>query len=152
MEVSLHLPGGCFALQIEGLSPPTCLWPGLTALPKTLGLSSLSSALWLQSSGHSLNRRLMPTGTRLHCRPPEMWRPTLGLPHQRRASEPIGIFNLLPSETSLKILKLKLSNDCCANQCLVMQMFIGFPLTNSTWVLVQAVAQVLGFTPAYTIP
>lgn len=63
------------ALQIEGPSPPTCLWPGLAALQRTFRLSSLSWTLWPQASGHSKTRRPTPTGSPLHLRLPQMGRP-----------------------------------------------------------------------------
>lgn len=73
-----------FALQSEGPSPPTCLWPGLAALQKTFRLSSLSWMLRPQASGHSKTRRPMPTGSLLHLRLPQMGCPALRLTHQSK--------------------------------------------------------------------
>lgn len=52
---------------------------------------------------------------------------------------------------TVKKLKLNLSNDSAVRftVLIVMQMFDGFTLIQ-TWVLVQTLAQVLGFTPTFT--
>ena len=88
-----------FVLQIAGLFPLTCLWPGLTALQRKSRGSWLSWRLWPESSSRNLTWTLTEPWTRPDLNLSELWHkcytvchwPIKALVITRSISESVGI-------------------------------------------------------------